>query len=77
MGLKYRAVDLGDMEVVNPASKNLDRHIEALETRVDEQDKEIEHLKEQLKEKPTVITQKDYDRVCKLLRECYNELLPF
>ena len=77
MGQRYNATDLGDMEVVNSASKNLDRHIEALETKVDEQELEIKHLKKQLNKKPTVITQAEYDRVCKLLQECYNESLPF
>ena len=77
MGQRFNADDLGDMEVVNSASINLDRHIEALENKVDEQDIEIEHLKKQLRKKPTVITQAEYDRVCKLLQECYDELLPF
>ncbi len=77
MGQRFNATDLGDMEVVNASSKSLDRHIEALESKVDEQELEIKHLKKQLNKKPTVITQAEYDRVCKLLQECYNESLPF
>jgi len=72
--------DLGDTEVVTSTQANPSRaaaHIIALEYKVDELTAENKQLRKKLKKKPTVITQEEYDRVCKLLQEAYNESLPF
>ena len=80
MARRLDVTDLGSMEMVTATPKATSRqeqHIEALERIVDELRDENRKLKKKLSAKPSTITQKQYDKVCKKLQAEYNKSIPF
>ena len=81
-----RVDDLGGMEVVKStsSSSNKQKHIDALEYKVDKLTAEnkklklsIDKLKKQPKAKVAGISQEDYDALRRELHRCYDDLVPF
>lgn len=86
MARKYD--DLGETEVVkstsNSSTPSRQKHIDALEYKVDKLLEENQELKKQIatlkskpKEKVAGISQSDYEALRRELHRCYDDLVPF
>ena len=75
MALRYD--DLGDTEIVSTISSHKEKHIEALESRVDDLEEENRLLKRELASKPSIVTQEAYDELCRKYQMEINKYLPF
>jgi hypothetical protein len=70
--------DLGDMDVAQPATLDKDKHIDALEDKVDELEKLVRKLRGALASRPDHIDYKErYEEILANYNKLLAENLPF